>query len=273
MSEKLHKVLARAGLGSRRTMERWIQEGRVSVNGKIARLGERVGPDDLLRVDGRTLTPQQAEPARIRVLAYHKPAGEICTRSDPQGRPDIFEHLPRLRSGRWIAVGRLDLNTSGLLLLTNDGELANRLMHPSNRVEREYAVRILGEVDRDALERLRKGVQLEDGPARFERLKEAGGSGANHWYHVMIREGRNREVRRLWESQGVTVSRLTRIRYGPVTLRRGLPQGRWDELDNDRIAELLNLAGLPRHSDKPAPARRKISRTPRTARYPRKRYY
>ncbi len=272
MSEKLHKVLARAGLGSRRTMERWIEQGRVSVNGRIARLGERVGPDDTLRVDGRILSIQQTSPPRTRVLAYHKPSGEICTRSDPERRPTIFQHLPRLRSGRWITIGRLDLNTTGLLLLTNDGELANRLMHPATRVEREYAVRILGEVEREQLDQLRSGVELEDGPARFERIKEAGGSGANHWYHVTIREGRNREVRRLWESRGVTVSRLTRIRYGPVTLRRGLPQGRWDELEDQQISELLQLAGLSRRASKPAPPRRRrAARTPRSSRYPGKR--
>ncbi len=270
MSEKLHKVLARAGLGSRRAMERWIQEGRVSVNGRIARLGERVGPKDLLRVDGRILTPSRTEPSRIRVLAYHKPAGEICTHSDPQGRPGAFRHLPRLRCGRWIAVGRLDLNTSGLLLFTNDGELANRLMHPSSGVEREYAVRILGDMEQGALDRLRSGVELEDGTARFLRLKQAGGSGANRWYHVTLCEGRNREVRRLWESQGVTVSRLIRIRYGPVTLRRGLPPGRWDELDHTQITKLLELAGLSRRSAT-ATVRRKIARTPRGARYPHKR--
>ena len=266
MSEKLQKVLARAGLGSRRMMEQWIQVGRVTVNGKKAQLGERVTEGDILRVDGRLLTPEQTTPDRTRVLAYHKPAGEICSRRDPEGRPSLFEHLPRLRKGRWITIGRLDLNTTGLLLLTNNGELANRLMHPSSKIEREYAVRILGEVDDELLKRLRDGVELEDGPARFERLRDAGGSGANHWYHVTLREGRNREVRRLWESQGVTVSRLTRVRYGPVTLRRGLPQGRWDELDDDQIAELLNLAGLRQPVTKPDRGKRRPPRTPRTAR-------
>ncbi|HHL45349.1 MAG TPA: 23S rRNA pseudouridine(2605) synthase RluB [Gammaproteobacteria bacterium] len=266
MSEKLQKVLARAGLGSRRMMEQWIQAGRVTVNGKKAQLGERVTEEDILRVDGRLLSQEQTTPDRTRVLAYHKPAGEICSRRDPEGRPSLFEHLPRLHKGRWITIGRLDLNTTGLLLLTNNGELANRLMHPSNKIEREYAVRILGEVDDEILKRLREGVELEDGPARFEHLRDAGGSGANHWYHVVIREGRNREVRRLWESQGMTVSRLTRVRYGPVTLRRGLPQGRWDELDNDQIAELLNLVGLQQPVAKPHPGKRRPPRTPRTAR-------
>ncbi len=266
MSEKLQKVLARAGLGSRRSMEHWIRAGRVTVNGKTAHLGERVTEKDTLRVDGRILTAEQTTPDRIRVLAYHKPAGEICSRNDPEGRPSLFEHLPRLRSGRWITIGRLDLNTTGLLLLTNDGELANRLMHPANKIEREYAVRILGKLENETLKKLRDGVELEDGSARFDRLQDAGGSGANHWYHVTLREGRNREVRRLWESQGLTVSRLTRIRYGPVTLRRGLPQGRWDELDDSRIAELLNLVGLEPRAGKPRRGKKRPPKTPRTAR-------
>ncbi len=268
MSEKLQKVLARAGLGSRRMMEQWIQAGRVTVNGKTAHLGERVTEENILRVDGHVLGAEQTTPARIRVLAYHKPAGEICSRNDPEGRPSLFEHLPRLRNGRWITIGRLDISTSGLLLLTNDGELANRLMHPSSKIEREYAVRILGDVDDEILKQLRNGVELEDGLARFEHLRDAGGSGANHWYHVILREGRNREVRRLWESRGLTVSRLTRVRYGPATLRRGLPQGRWDELDDNQVADLLNLVGLQQRSskNKSRPNKRRPPRTPRTAR-------
>ncbi len=265
MSEKLQKVLARAGLGSRRTMEQWIEAGRVTVNGEVARLGKRVTPDDTIRVDGRRLTAEQTAPRRIRVLAYHKPVGEICSRGDPEGRPTLFEHLPRLRTGRWITIGRLDLNTSGLLLITNDGELANRLMHPSSGIEREYAMRIRGEVEDEILQRLRKGVELEDGPARFERLWDAGGSGVNHWYHGILKEGRNREVRRLWESQGLTVSRLIRVRYGPVTLRRGLPPGRWDELEEPEVNELLRRVELRQ----PAAARRpgkRPARPPRTAR-------
>ncbi len=265
MSEKLQKVLARAGLGSRRTMEQWIEAGRVTVNGEVARLGKRVTPDDTIRVDGRRLTAEQTAPRRIRVLAYHKPVGEICSRGDPEGRPTLFEHLPRLRTGRWITIGRLDLNTSGLLLITNDGELANRLMHPSSGIEREYAMRIRGEVEDEILQRLRKGVELEDGPARFERLWDAGGSGVNHWYHGILKEGRNREVRRLWESQGLTVSRLIRVRYGPVTLRRGLPPGRWDELEEPEVNELLRRVELCQ----PAAARRpgkRPARPPRTAR-------
>ncbi len=266
MSEKLQKVLARAGLGSRRTMEQWIKAGRVRVNGEIAQLGRRVVPEDTIRVDGRLLPPERLAPRRIRVLAYHKPVGEICTRHDPEGRPTLFEHLPRLRNGRWITVGRLDLNTSGLLLLTNDGELANRLMHPSCGIEREYAVRIRGEVDKEVLERLRSGVALEDGPARFEQLRDAGGSGTNHWYHVVLREGRNREVRRLWESQGVTVSRLIRVRYGPITLRRGLPLGRWEELEAGQVNQLLEQAGLQQHRAPSPLGKRRPRKTPRSPR-------
>jgi len=244
MSEKLQKVLARAGLGSRREMEAWIEAGRVSVNGQLAHLGMRVEEQDKIRVDGHTLAPQAVTAGRLRVLLYHKPSGEICSRSDPEGRPTIFDHLPELRNGRWVAVGRLDFNTSGLLLLSNDGELANRLMHPSQEFEREYAVRVKGQVDKFMLDRLRKGVELEDGPAKFERIKDAGGEGSNHWYHVVIKEGRNREVRRIWESQDVVVSRLIRIRFGAVELPRNLPHGRWREVEGKELKDLLYSLGM-----------------------------
>lgn len=256
----MQKMLARAGFGSRREMEEWISAGRVSVNGKVATLGDRAGEHDVVRVDGRVLDRVQREGGRRRVLVYSKPVGEVCTRSDPEGRPTIFDHLPRLRNGRWVAVGRLDLNTTGLILLTNDGELANRLMHPSSEMEREYAVRVLGEVNRDTLDQLRKGVKLEDGPARFDMIRDVGGEGANHWYHVIIREGRNREVRRLWESQGVTVSRLTRVRYGPVAMPRGLRIGRWEELERPEIDRLMASVGMkksvPRTPGHRTPTRR-----------------
>jgi 23S rRNA pseudouridine2605 synthase len=241
--ERLQKFLAQAGLGSRRQIEDWIRAGRITVDGRTAQLGDRVDGAELIRLDGRRL--QRPPPhVRRRVLAYYKPAGQLISRSDPGDRPTVFEGLPRLSHGRWIAVGRLDINTQGLLLLTNDGELANRLMHPSSRVEREYAVRVRGEVDKALLERLREGVALDDGPARFNSISDAGGSGVNHWYHVVLREGRNREVRRLWESQGVTVSRLVRVRYGPVTLRRGLHPERWDALNEAQIEELMKAAGM-----------------------------
>lgn len=258
MRERLHKFLAQAGLGSRRQIEDWIREGRITVNGSVAKLGEQVSGAEAIQVDGRLVRTQSIAPAR-RVLAYYKPVGEVTSRHDPEGRPTIFERLPLLNGGRWITVGRLDLNTQGLLLLTTDGELANRLMHPATGIEREYAVRVLGQVSPALLERLTAGVLLEDGMARFDDVREAGGTGANHWYHVILREGRNREVRRLWESQGVAVSRLLRVRYGPISLRRGLRPGRWDELDDVQIGLLLEAAGI---IPEPAPAPPVISRKP-----------
>jgi 23S rRNA pseudouridine2605 synthase len=243
MDEKLQKVLARNGLGSRREMEKWIEQGRVKVDGELATIGMRVGPGQQIRVDGRLLEAVPAE-RRCRILLYHKPEGEVCTRSDPGKRPTVFDALPRITRGRWISIGRLDLNTSGLLLFTNDGELADRLMHPRNEIEREYAVRVLGDVDEATLNRLRRGVELEDGPARFLRIQDAGGSGANHWYHVVLAEGRNREVRRMWQAVGVTVSRLTRIRLGPLQLPRSLRAGRWRELDDAQVGAVRALVGL-----------------------------
>jgi 23S rRNA pseudouridine2605 synthase len=242
--EKLQKILARAGLGSRREIEEWIRQGRISVNRRVAAIGDRATPQDDIRLDGRTLRSETQARVRRRVLTYNKPEGEVTSRSDPEGRPSVFDRLPPLRVGRWIAVGRLDINTQGLLLLTTDGELANRLMHPSSEIEREYAVRVLGPIDPEVLQRLQAGVELEDGMARFDRIADAGGQGANHWYHVVLREGRSREVRRLWESQGVTVSRLMRIRYGNVVLRRGLRPGRWDELEPEAVRALAGLVGL-----------------------------
>lgn len=239
MSEKLQKVLARMGLGSRRYMEEVIAAGRVSVNGRVATVGERIEPTDELRIDGRKLSYQAEEEVRRRVLVYYKPEGEICSRSDPEGRPTVFEQLPQLANDRWVMVGRLDINSTGLLLFTNDGELANRLMHPSNEVEREYAVRVMGEVTPEIRNTLLKGVELEDGPAKFESFKEIGGDGINRWYQVVVKEGRNREVRRLFESQELKVSRLLRTRYGSVILPRELRTGRWIELDKPEIDHLV----------------------------------
>lgn len=244
MSEKLQKVLARAGHGSRREMEAWIAAGKVSVDGEIATLGDRVGVDAKIRIDGRSITLKAVDDQICRVLAYHKPEGEICSRKDPEGRTTVFERLPKIRDSRWVAVGRLDINTSGLLLFTSDGELANRLMHPSNEVEREYAVRTFGEVTDEAVNRLRQGVNLEDGPARFDYIKAAGGEGINQWWHVGLREGRNREVRRLWDSQEIQVSRLIRVRYGMIELPKTLPRGGWIELPLDQVNYLRHLAGL-----------------------------
>jgi 23S rRNA pseudouridine2605 synthase len=241
MGERLQKVLAQTGVGSRRQIEDWIRAGRITVDGEIARLGLTVEGGESVQIDGK---PLRLQSVRRRVLAYYKPLGEITGRKDPQTRSTVFDRLPRLRQGRWIAVGRLDINTQGLLLLTTDGELANRLMHPSSGIEREYAVRILGSVDPKLLKTLCAGVMLDDGEAHFESLTDAGGTGVNHWYHVVLREGRNREIRRLWESQGLTVSRLLRVRYGPVQLRRGLKPGQWDELDQEQMERLAQSAGM-----------------------------
>jgi 23S rRNA pseudouridine2605 synthase len=241
--EKLQKVLARAGIGSRREMERWIEAGRVSVDGSISKLGDRVTPGQTIRVDGQIVRHTDTTPRR-RILVYNKPEGELCTRSDPEGRPTIFERLPRIQRGRWITVGRLDFNTSGLLLVTNDGELANRLMHPSSEIEREYAVRVQGEVTEAMVRQLKQGVELEDGVARFSSVRDAGGEGSNHWYQVSLSEGRNREVRRMWESVGVRVSRLIRVRFGPVELPRGLSQGHWEDLEDTAARKLLAAVGL-----------------------------
>jgi 23S rRNA pseudouridine2605 synthase len=240
--EKLQKVLARAGLGSRREMERWIEAGRVAVNGKAASLGDRVDERDRLAVDGKSL---EVEPAQeVRCILYHKPPGEVCSRNDPEGRRTVFERLPSLKSGRWISIGRLDFNTSGLLLFTTDGELANGLMHPSSSIEREYMVRVMGDVQPDILQRLLDGVMLEDGVARFADIQEGGGDGINRWYYVVLMEGRNREVRRLWESQGLTVSRLKRVRYGEVFIPPKVKQGQWVEMDHAEVKSLYRMASL-----------------------------
>lgn len=241
MSEKIQKVLANAGIGSRRQVETMIEEGRITVNGRKATIGDRMTYHDTICVDGREIKLIKSKNQKSRVLLYHKPEGEMCTRHDPEGRPTIFESLPLIRNSRWICVGRLDFNTSGLLLITNDGELANHLMHPSSEIEREYAVRVRGDVDGDTLIKLEKGVKLEDGLARFEQIVDAGGSGSNHWFHVMVKEGRNRLVRRLWETLGFTVSRLIRIRFGPIYLPAGLKRGRHVELTDEEVAELENF--------------------------------
>lgn len=258
MSEKLQKVLARAGQGSRREIEAIIEQGRVSVDGNVATLGDRVEVTSTtkIRVDGRIITIKPVEDALCRVLAYYKPEGELCTRRDPEGRPTVFDRLPRLNNARWVAVGRLDINTSGLLLFTTDGELANRLMHPSCEIEREYAVRVFGVVDEEKLRQLTRGVQLEDGPAAFRSLTFQGGEGLNQWYNVTLTEGRNREVRRLWEAVGVQVSRLIRVRYGDVTLPKGLPRGGWTELPLDNTNYLREKVQLPLESVTKLPVER-----------------
>ncbi len=248
--EKLHKVLARFGLGSRREMERAISEGKVRVNGKMAHLGDRVDDNDRIQFDGKDISHRVRTAQPLRVILYNKPEGEICSRSDPEGRPTAFAKLPRLQAGRWVAVGRLDFNTSGLLLFTNEGELANRLMHPSSNIDREYLVRVHGAVDEEMLVRLTQGVLLEDGMARFTDLVAGAKEGSNAWYYCVVMEGKNREVRRLWESQGVRVSRLKRVRYGNVFIPSHVRVGQWVELSYREVVELCETAGYPK-PDKP----------------------
>jgi len=253
--EKLHKVLARAGIGSRREMERWITEGRVRINDRIAHLGDRMKDGDKIIVDGHALALHSKEEILRRVLIYNKPEGEICSRKDPEGRPTVFDALPPLAQGRWIAIGRLDFNTTGLLLFTNDGDLANVMMHPSTQIDREYLVRVLGEVTDDMLKLLKRGVVLEDGPARFTDITRASGAddendkSANKFFYVSIMEGRNREVRRLWDSQGITVSRLKRVRYGNVFLPARVKRGSWIEMPKEEVDVLSKMVGLKPQSN------------------------
>lgn len=243
-SQKLHKVLAQAGLGSRRAMEGWIEEGRVTVNGRVASVGTRVTPRDVVKIDQRTLR-WPAFRTLPEVLIYHKPEGEVTSREDPGGRATVFDRLPRLRGGRWLAVGRLDYNTGGLLLFTTSGDLANRLMHPRYGMEREYAVRTLGRLTVQQVERLKSGIELDDGPARCLSVEDAGGEGANHWYRVVLAEGRNRIVRRLFSAVGLTVSRLMRVRFGPVALPPRLKRGQMRRLDRDGVRSLLAALDQP----------------------------
>lgn len=245
--DKLQKVLAHSGLGSRREMESWIESGRVSIDGKIATLGSRVLNTQTIRVDGRVISTASLKPSR-KILVYHKPEGEVCTRSDPKGRPTVFDHLPRIKGGRWISVGRLDFNTSGLLLFTNDGELANLLMHPSYGIEREYAVRVAGDATPKKINALKEGVELEDGFAKFQSIRDGGGEGTNHWFNVVLTEGRNREVRRMWEHVGLKVSRLMRVRFGMLTLSRKIKPGKWMPLPENETREILGLVGLASES-------------------------
>src|SRR5690554_1652001 len=255
-TEKLQKVLARSGMGSRREMETVIEAGLVTINGRTAVLGDRISGQDRVTVKGRPVTLKAEDDLPRRVIMYNKPEGELVTRKDPEGRRTVFDHLPRLRGERWIAIGRLDINTAGLLLFTNDGELANRLMHPSHQVEREYAVRVMGEVTDEMLNAMREGVMLEDGLGRFSAIELVGGEGINVWYHVVINEGRNREVRRLWESQGVTVSRLKRVRYGNIYLDKRTKMGEWIELTQAEVDDLSTLGGLAKKSVEAIPTGR-----------------
>ncbi|MFZ7310550.1 23S rRNA pseudouridine(2605) synthase RluB [Comamonas jiangduensis] len=242
-SPKLHKVLAQAGLGSRLEVERWIGEGRITVNNELAHVGQRIQLGDSIKVDGKPVKVR-IDPPAVRVLAYHKPSGEVVTLDDPQNRPTVFRRLPKLHNGKWQSVGRLDLNTEGLLLFTSSGTLANNLMHPRFGLEREYAVRVLGALTKEEKQLLTTGVQLEDGEASFGSIEDGGGDGANVWYRVTISEGRNREVRRMFESVGRAVSRLIRIRYGAMQLPRGLRRGAWMELDEKDVQALIQASGV-----------------------------
>jgi 23S rRNA pseudouridine2605 synthase len=240
---KLHKVLAEAGLGSRRDMEELIIAGRVSVNGEPAHIGQRILPADQVRINGK-LVQRKVSSRPPRVLVYHKPSGEIVSSSDPEGRATVFDRLPTMKVGKWLAVGRLDFNTEGLLLFTTSGDLANKLMHPRYGIEREYAVRTLGELEEGMRQKLLSGVELDDGLAQFNKIADGGGDGANRWYRVTISEGRNREVRRMFESVGLTVSRLIRTRYGSLTLPSNLKRGRWEEMDEHAVRALMAANGL-----------------------------
>lgn len=240
---KLHKVLAEAGMGSRREMEELIVAGRVSVNGEPAHIGQRIMPTDQVRINGKPVKRRvQTKPPRV--LLYHKPTGEIVSHADPEGRPSVFDKLPPMKTAKWLAVGRLDFNTEGLLMLTTSGDLANRFMHPRYSVEREYAVRVVGELSEASRQKLLHGIELEDGPANFLRIRDGGGEGTNHWYHVALAEGRNREVRRMFEAVGLMVSRLIRTRHGPISLPRGLRRGRWEELEDTQVRALMAAVGL-----------------------------
>ncbi|WP_322008121.1 23S rRNA pseudouridine(2605) synthase RluB [Paraburkholderia tropica] len=245
---KLHKVLADAGMGSRRDMEELIIAGRVSVNGEPAHIGQRILPTDQVRINGKPIKRKlQNKPPRV--LIYHKPTGEIVSHADPEGRASVFDRLPPMKTAKWLAVGRLDFNTEGLLMLTTSGDLANRFMHPRYSVEREYAVRVVGELSEGMRQKLLKGVELEDGPASFLRIRDGGGEGTNHWYHVALAEGRNREVRRMFEAAGLMVSRLIRTRHGPIALPKGLKRGRWEELEDNQVRALMASVGLKAPSE------------------------
>lgn len=238
-TEKLQKVLAQRGFASRREIERWIEQGRIKVNGKLATLGDRVKSSDQILVDDKPIVTRD-DSQETRVIVYHKPPDEICTRDDPEGRKTVYQSLPKIRRSRWISVGRLDLTTSGILLFTNNGELAHKLMHPAQQVEREYLVRVRGKATPEMIQRLIAGVKLDDGVARFEELVEHRSEGINHWYFVVLVEGRNRVVRRLFESQGLLVSRLKRVRFGPIFLEKNLKQGEWLELKEKSLQKLLD---------------------------------
>ncbi len=240
VTHKLQKLLAQSGLGSRREMEVLIAAGQVSINGKVAKIGDRIGAGDLVRVRSRLIRINTG--SRLpRIIFYHKPEGEIVSRNDPEGRPSVFDKLPQLKSSRWISIGRLDFNTSGLLIFTTSGELANQMMHPRFQIEREYAIRIIGQLTPEQMTQLTDGIELEDGIAKFDKIVEQGGEGSNRWYHAIIKEGRNREVRRMFEKLGIMVSRLIRVRFGPIRLPPYLKRGMLSELKENEISQIMTL--------------------------------
>lgn len=267
--ERLQKVLAQAGLGSRREMEEWISAGRVTVNGQPAVLGMRVNPGDLIRADRRLVRAGEPGARLARILLYHKPEGEIVSRADPEGRASVFDHLPKVRGQKWTAIGRLDYNTSGLLIFTTSGELANHLMHPRFQVEREYAVRVQGEMTPEQMKQMvKKGVELDDGPVKFEKISDEGGEGFNHWYRIVVQEGRNRVVRRTFEALGLPVSRLMRVRFGMISLPPRLKRGMMAELSEAEVRQVLSWAGL---EATPATPPGRAGRTGEGARAPQRR--
>jgi 23S rRNA pseudouridine2605 synthase len=241
--ERIQKLLAHQGVASRRQVDLMLQQGRITVDGKPAKPGDQISGREKIALDGKLIRIATHE-SRPRLMMYHKPVGQVCTRSDPEGRPDVFQNLPNLERGRWVSIGRLDINTSGLILFTDQGELANRLMHPSYEIEREYAVRVHGAVSTDMLQQLSSGVELEDGLAKFDQIIDGGGEGTNHWYHVVLKEGKNREVRRLWESVGVEVSRLTRVRYDNFNLPKWLKPGKYRLFEDEVVKRLYQKLQL-----------------------------
>jgi 23S rRNA pseudouridine2605 synthase len=254
--ERIQKVMAQAGVGSRRQIESWVKEGRITVDGKTAEIGQLITREQRFTLNGKPIRLRPKAPTRVLIL--NKPEGTICSRNDPEHSKTVFELLPRTKHDRWVLVGRLDINTSGLLLATNNGELANRLMHPSSEIEREYAVRVLGEATPEQLQQLLDGIELEDGPAAFLSISDAEGTGSNRWYHVVLKEGRNREVRRLWDAVGLKVSRLIRIRYGMIGLPR-LLRGQYKDLPEKQITQLMQSVGMRNKPEKPSPRDRSSS--------------